>query len=181
MTDHIADFFPSTDQDTWKFFERSSGSNVTVNYLARPHASRTTIELELTGLPPEFNPAFFDRLTLTEPGLELNRIQLRKITVDINPPMLVTLNLEESNQVATLFPDGSVPILYDLPPLAGKVTSKKLSLLSGQRKQFEVKLVSTARAGEQVFRVRMQFQSGRGLTDYRGDMGGIFFVYERAN
>ena len=134
--------------------------------------------MELTGLLADVNPAFFDRLTLTEAGLELNRIRLRGRTVEIEPPLVVTLNPGESNQVAVLFPDGTVPVLNDQPPFAGKVTSKKLSPLGGQRKQFEVKLVSTARGGERVFRARLQFQTGRGLTDYRGDMGGIFFVYE---
>jgi hypothetical protein len=179
MPDHIEDFFPSTTQDTWKFLERNSGSAVTVSYLAKPTANRKIIELELTGLLPDLNPAFFDRLTLTELGLELNRIRLRKQTVAINPPLLITLNLEESNRVNVLFPDDTVPVLYDYPPFAGKVTSKKLKQVDSQRRQFEVKLVSTARAGEQVFRARMQFQTGRGLVDYRGDMGGIFFVYER--
>lgn len=179
MADQIEDFFPTAPQDTWKFLERRSIGTVTVNYLARPAGNRKLIELELTGLPPEVNPNFLDRLTLTEAGLELNRIRLKKRTVDINPPLLVTLTLGESHQVAVLFPVGTVPVMYDQPPFAGKVTSKKLTLLDGQRKQFEVDLVSTGRAGEQIFRARMQFQTGRGLTHYQGDMGGIFFVYER--
>lgn len=179
MADHIEDFFPSTTQDTWKFLERNSGATVTVSYLARPAANRKIVELELTGLPPHINPAFFDRLTLTGPGLELNRIRLRKQSVDINPPLLVTLNPGESNQVAVLFPDDAVPVLNDQPPFAGNVTSKRISPLDGQKKQFDVELVSTARAGEQVFRAKMQFQTGRGLTHYAGDVGGNFFVYER--
>lgn len=179
MADRIEDFFPTAPQDTWKFLERNSGATVTVTYVAKPAGNRKTIELELTGLPAHVNPAFFDRLTLTQAGLELNRIRLTKRTVDINLPLVVTLNPGESNQVAVLFPEGTVPVLNDQPPFAGKVTSKKLSPLSGQGMQFEVKLVSTARAGEQVFRATLQFQTGRGLTDYRGDMGGIFFVYER--
>ena len=122
MADRIEDFFPIALQDTWKFLERNSGATVTVTYVAKPAGNRKTIELELTGLPAHLNPAFFDRLTLTRAGLELNRIRLTKRTVDINPPLVVTLNPGESNQVAVLFPEGTVPVLNDQPPFAGKVT-----------------------------------------------------------
>jgi hypothetical protein len=180
VADQIEDFFPTAPQDTWKFLERGSLATVTVNYLAKPTGNRKLIELELTGLPSHVNPCFFDRLTLTEDGLELNRIRLKTRTVDINPSLLITLDLGESNEVAVLFPIGAVPVLYDQPPFGGKVTSKKLTPLDGQRKLFEVELVSMGQVGEKIFRVnKMHFQTGRGLTYYGGDMGGVFFVYER--
>lgn len=177
--DQIADFFPSAPQDVWKFLERNSGAIVTVKYTAKPVGTGKAIELTLTGLPDHVNPAFFDQLTLTGAGLQLNRIRLTKGPVNISQPLLITINPAESNQVALFFPKGSVSVLNDRPPFAGKVTSKKVTALSGQKKRFEVRVVSTARGGEQVFRVTMQFETGRGLTDYQGDMGGIFFVYER--
>jgi hypothetical protein len=180
MADRFQDFFPVAAHDTWKFLERNSGATVTIEYRAKSVSNRKVIELELTGLPAHVNPNFFDRLTLTDAGLELNRIRLTKRAVAIDPPLVVTLKPEESNQVAVLFPPDAVPVLNDSPPFAGKVTAKKLSSLGTDKKQFEIKLVATARGGEKVFRVeRMQFQTGRGLTSYLGDMGGIFFVYER--
>ena len=102
-------FFPAG-PETWTFQERGSGLDIPISYTSAKEGDRTHIALDLPPLPAYFNAAFFDRMTLTPAGLELNRIRLNAgVTVPISPPLVVTLDPHEANAVEVLFPPARSP------------------------------------------------------------------------
>lgn len=179
MPDNLEDFFPTGEHDNWQFWCRKTGAKFTISYSARTVGNRRTIQLGLTGAPHvPTNPALFDRLTLTPTGLELNRFLYATGPIEINPPLLITLNPAEVNEVPVLFPQNSVAGAFG--PCRGRVKEKKLTVLEGQRKQFQVKLVANCQVlGSSVYDAELRFQTGRGLSNNQGDMSGVFFIYQR--
>ena len=178
MPNQLDQLFP--EKASWPFYERASGATFLLELSSRAEAGRRTVELTA---PREHQfQAFFDRMTITGAGLELNRIRLRSQTLDIRPPLLVTTD-QQPNRVADLFPGlaGSFPMAT--PPYAGSVIAKHWKEIPKPGSpqpdvSWTVEIDAKGREGTRVLRATLEF-SRSGLVSYIGQIYGVEFVYVR--
>src|SRR5687768_9913933 len=84
------DFFPSENSATWRFVEVSSNEEPVFSFRARQDGNRRLVELDAVDPPGYTYRGFFDRMTITPAGLQLDRIRFGSRAVPI-PPWLLTL------------------------------------------------------------------------------------------
>ena len=177
---HLDDIFP--DHAVWPFFDRCTNATPTLNLTSRIEAGRRVVELN--GALDHHFRLFFDRMTITGAGLELNRVRFGSYTLDICPPLTITTG-GQVDHVANLLPGMPACIGTSRAPYDGSVVSKKFKEMPNPGTAqadfvWEVRIVSRGAEGSQVFDATMEF-SRSGLVSYKGQLYGVFFVYERTD
>lgn len=181
------DFIPNEAQ--WPFREFNSGDQIPIALKSRTEPAGRRIEL--TGPPDHVFRAFFDRMTVTAVGLELNRLRLQTNPasplqiLDIRPPLVITTD-DKPNRVANLFPGLTGAFPNSNPPYDGSVTLKKIEnvTLPGSQERdaiWKIRLDSRSPEKSEVFRPRFLFSQKQGLIFYTGDVYGLFFEYVRTD
>lgn len=170
------------DHANWPFIERGTGASLTLVLSSRPQPGRRHLDLN----DPVAHPteAFFDRMAITDAGLELNRIRLLHQTLDIRPPFTITTG-EQLDHVPNLFPGLSGTFPMATPPYDGSVVSKRYSEKPAPGSPqpdflWEVHIASRAREGTKVLDATFQFTQS-GLLSYVGEVYGVFFIYQRSD
>jgi hypothetical protein len=176
------DFFPN--EAHWPFREISAGVALTLNL--RSHVEAQGRAIEFTASPDQVFKAFFDRMTITAAGLELNRIRLGTQVVSIRPPLIVTTG-DEPNQVADLLPGVTFSVGMNTAPYDGTVTEKKMMNIPpkgsfGGDTVWGIKIVSRSAATRGILmRPGFLLSRSNGLVLYMGDFYGVWFIYKRTD
>jgi hypothetical protein len=164
------DFFPRENTAEWKLVESSSQQEPVFSFRARQDGDRRLVELDSAG--HRFN-GFFDRMTITPLGLELNRIHFANRIIDI-PPWLLTLG-PEPDRVDNVLPstlDGFFGMNHS--PYTGVTTGKTVT--DGGCWTIGLKISAV---GDFILKATLRLAADTGLCEYRGQTYGSFFFYFR--
>jgi hypothetical protein len=166
------DFFPPEDTGQWAFVEKSSLQRPVFTFTApvdRDGDGRRAVMLDAPG--HRFS-GFFDRMAISPDGLELRRLHFTNQVLDI-PPWLLTLG-PEPDRVENVLPatfDGRFGLIRS--PFTGLTTNKVVT--DGC---WTIDLEVSGNGGK-VLEATLRFAASTGLCAYRGQVYGVFFVYER--
>jgi hypothetical protein len=173
----IEEFFPQVDSAVWRLAEKSSLQTAAFSFRARRHGDRRHIELDAPGFR---HTAFFDRMTISPVGLELTRLHLLNVILDIPVWRLTPDPVED--RVDRILPEnwtfGTIR-----GPYSGVTTHKEIvdHQIPGQEiagRCWTVALKISGIGGD-VFSARMSFATETGLCHYSGQFFGVFFAYSR--
>jgi hypothetical protein len=176
-----SEFFP--DHATWPFLEANTQTKLSIDVKSRASGAERFLDWTL---PPESrSQAFFDRMTLSPAGLELNRVRMLSLTLDIRPPLVITAG-DQHDHVADLFPNIKGSLGPTSKPYDGTVVFKHLKeiLKPGSSQPdllWSIGIESRGQDRAKVFRALFQFLRSAGLIEYVGDVYGVFFVYRRTD
>jgi len=171
----IDDFFPGIDEAT--FVERNTGVTVPLRFLWRVGADRR--QLEIQGPSEHHFGAFFDRMTITGATLELERYRAGPLSLNIQPPLVITPG-PEPNRAGNLFPSESPHLTlatWATQPY-GAVASKELIDVHNHPLIWRVTIVVRGN-GVVVSKTSYTFAREIGLIDCSGIAYGSFFDYLR--
>lgn len=168
------DFFPAEDTATWRFVERNSSQEPVFSFRARRDGDQRRVELDAPGFT---YGGFFDRMTITPVGLELNRIHFANEAIDI-PPWLLTLG-PEPDRVENVLPTRLSGLFGEIrDPFVGVTTAKTVTDGPGGGWTIEF-LISGVGPATHVLKGALRFAAGVGLCEYRGQTFGNFFFHYR--
>jgi hypothetical protein len=178
---HPSEFFP--DQATWPFFEYSTREEVAIAVKSRGAGDQRVVEFSAP-LEHRFR-AFFDRMTVTPGGLELNRVRMFIQTLDIRPPLVITTG-DQRDHVADLLPNIEGLLGPTTKPYDGTAVFKHLKEIPrpgfpNPDLLWSIGIESRGQDRAIVFRTLLQFLRSAGLIEYTGDVYGSFFVYRRTD
>jgi hypothetical protein len=173
------DFFPA--EADWPFVEAALTNQLTLELRSHEEPAGRRIELNA---PPSHNfTGFFDRMTVTPDGVELNRLHLQSQILNIDPPLLVRTDGKPTH-VANLFPGLVGDFPNSMAPYDGSVARNEIKdvTVPGTHEQdviwkFQLKSFSAER--HNVFEPNFLFSLKYGLVFYHGQVYGVFFFYER--
>lgn len=172
------EFFPAASR--WRFHELNSGT--TVPFTLRRSDGPAGAVIDLSTPDATVPGVIFDRLTVREASVELNRVRYGRLTIDVVPPLTITPG-PEPDHVADLFPGARLSFGPSSGPYDGRVTSKTIGEVSeapmGRQVHWDMSLVSRATNGNVVLRGSFRFLKDIGLVNWVGDVYGVFFVYRR--
>ena len=177
MTIDLDAFFPN--HATWPFIERNSNAKLDIELSSQIDAGQR--RLQLNPRPDIAFDAFFDRMTVTSAGLELNRVRLRSQTLDIRPPLVITTG-DAVDRVENLFP-GLVGTFPPVPPYDGTVTKtvKTIAMPQPPDLEWEWQIISRGRDRQHAYEATYRFRRSAGLVSYIGQVYGVFFVFQRTD
>jgi hypothetical protein len=164
------DFFPPEDAGQWAFVEKSSLQRPVFTFTAPVgDDGRRAVTLEA---PEHRFSGFFDRMAISPEGLELRRLHFTNEILDI-PPWLLTLG-PDPDRVEDILPaafDGAFGLIRS--PFTGVTTNKVVT-----DNCWSIDLKVSGNGGD-VLEASLRFAAGTGLCAYRGQVYGVFFIYER--
>lgn len=173
-------YFP--DHAVWAF--REANTNAEIPLRLRTHTEGGRRQIELDAVSGQMFGTFFDRLTITDAGLELNRVRVGAQVLDIRPPLVMTTGAQKDH-VANLFPGlvGTFPMAS--PPYDGTVVAKGFidiaeTPTSPADRRWVVRIASRGKEGTRVLEASFEFGWG-GLISYFGQLFGVFFKYDRTD
>ena len=183
MNPLVTDFFPEFARTTWVFSEQQSNKPVSIEVISREDVNARKVELNYpeSAIPPRL---FFNRMTIRSTCLELTQFIFEDQVMVLDPPLILTLDTTERNEVSHFLPD-DMYFSTATPPYHCFTTSKELGPIEipgtdDGLVQWKISLEARGSNQEVVYQAQsLCFVTTLGLTEYVGHLYSGFFIYER--
>jgi hypothetical protein len=174
----VLEFLPPP-SDRWRWADRVSNRIVTVPLAWRPQQGRH--EIELGGVPDHPFKALFDRLIVTNAGIDITRLRMPSRAFDLRQPLSAAIGAN-GHRVTDVLPGMTTMIGMAAPPFEGVVVRSDVREAGestwSRLTQWELQVAIRGRDGTVAIRARWRWLKDLGLASYSGDVYGSAFRYD---